>query len=77
MPRWLSTISYPTIREILQGVIIVEDFTPSDFSARKKALPTMRRAYEDGKKVRFFLLTEERFLSLSLVCALLTLYFVK
>ena len=40
-------------KEILQGVKIVEDFTPSDFDARKKALPTMRKAYEDGKKVRF------------------------
>ena len=40
-------------KEILQGVRIVEDFTPSDFDARKKALPTMRKAYEDGKKVRF------------------------
>ena len=39
-------------KEILQGVRIVEDFTPSDFYARKKALPTMRKAYEDGKKVR-------------------------
>ena len=40
-------------KEILQGVRIVGDFTPSDFDARKKALPTMRKAYEDGKKVRF------------------------
>lgn len=40
-------------KETLQGVRIVEDFTPSDFDARKKALPTMRKAYEDGKKVRF------------------------
>ena len=43
-------------KEILQGVRIlriVEDFIPSDFDARKKALPTMRKAYEDGKKVRF------------------------
>ena len=28
-------------KETLQGVRIVEDFTPSDFDARKKALPTM------------------------------------
>ena len=40
-------------KEILQGVRIVEDFTPSDFNVRKKALPIMRKAYEDGKKVRF------------------------
>ena len=38
---------------MLQGVRIVEDFTPSDFDARKKALSTMRKAYEDDKKVRF------------------------
>ena len=29
-------------KAILQGVRIVEDFTPSDFNARKKALPLMR-----------------------------------
>ena len=40
-------------KAILQGVRIVEDFTPSDFNARKKALPLMRKAYEEGKKVRF------------------------
>ena len=40
-------------KETLQGVRIVEDFTPSDFDAGKEALPTMRKAYEDGKKVRF------------------------
>lgn len=40
-------------REILNGVRFVEDFTPSDFNARKLALPTMRKAYEEGKKVRF------------------------
>ena len=40
-------------KEILQGVRIVEDFTPSDFSARKKALPLVKQAYDEGKKVRF------------------------
>ena len=40
-------------KSILQGVRIVEDFTPSDFNTRKKALPLMRKAYDEGKKVRF------------------------
>ena len=40
-------------KAILQGVRIVEDFTPSDFNARKKALPLMKQAYDEGKKVRF------------------------
>ena len=40
-------------KSILQGVRIVEDFTPSDFNARKKALPLMRKAYDEGRKVRF------------------------
>ena len=40
-------------KAILQGVRIVEDFTPSDFNARKKALPLMKQAYHEGKKVRF------------------------
>jgi len=31
----------------------VEDFTPSDFETRKKALPLMRKAFEEGKRVRF------------------------
>ena len=31
----------------------VEKFTPSDFETRKKALPLMRKAFEEGKKVRF------------------------
>ena len=34
-------------------VRIVEDFTPSDFNARKKALPLTKQAYDEGKKVRF------------------------
>ena len=51
--RLLQAAKSANGKEILQGVRIVEDFTPSDFDARKKALPTMRKAYEDGKKVRF------------------------
>ena len=40
-------------KAILQGVRIVEDFTASDFNARKKAFPLMKQAYDEGKKVRF------------------------
>ena len=40
-------------KAILQGVRIVEDFTPSDFNARKKALPVMKQAYDKVKKVCF------------------------
>ena len=38
---------------ILRGVRFVEDFTPGDFNARKKALPLMKQAYDEGKKVCF------------------------
>lgn len=37
----------------LNEVRFVEDFTPSDFETRKKALPLMRKAFEEGKRVRF------------------------
>ena len=37
----------------LNEVRFVEDFTPSDFQTRKKALALMRKAFEEGKKVRF------------------------
>ena len=40
-------------KAILRGVRFVEDFTPSDLNARKKALPLMKKAYDEGKKVRF------------------------
>ena len=40
-------------KAILQEVRLVEDFIPSDFNARKKALPIMKQAYDEGKKVRF------------------------
>ena len=30
-----------------------QDFTPGDFELRKKALPMMKRAFEEGDKVRF------------------------
>ena len=56
-------------KAILQGVRIVEDFTPSDFNGRKKALPLMKQAY---KVKRYTLLQEnsslmeEKLMSLSL-----------
>ena len=37
----------------LGGARIVEDFSPTDFEVRKKALPLMKMAYDEGKKVRF------------------------
>ena len=40
-------------KAILQEVRLVEDFIPSDFNARKKALPIMKQAYDEGKKVCF------------------------
>ena len=40
-------------KEKLNGVRFVEDFIASDFVIRKKALPFMQKAYEEGKKVRF------------------------
>ena len=40
-------------KAILRGVRFVEDFTPSDFNARTEALPLMKQAYDEGKKVRF------------------------
>jgi len=47
----LQTAKSADGKTILQGVQIVEDFTPSDFSARKKALPLMKRAYDEGKRI--------------------------
>ena len=40
-------------KAILQEIRLVEDFIPSDFNAGKKALPIMKQAYHEGKKVRF------------------------
>ena len=31
----------------------MEDFTPYDFETWKKALPIMKEAFDNGKKVRF------------------------
>ena len=38
---------------MLNEVRFVEDFTPNDFEIRKKALPLIRKAFEEGKRVRF------------------------
>ena len=40
-------------KQVLNGVRFVEDFTPYDFEIRKKALPIMQDAFDQGKKVRF------------------------
>ena len=40
-------------KAVLSEVRFVEDFTPNDFEIRKKALPLMRKAFEEGKRVRF------------------------
>ena len=41
-------------KQALNGVRFVEDFTPYDFEIRKKALPIMKEAFDQGrKKVRF------------------------
>ena len=40
-------------KQALNGVRFVEDFTPYDFEIQKKALPIMKEAFDQGKKVRF------------------------
>ena len=40
-------------KQALYGVRFVEDFTPYDFEIRKKALPIMKEAFDQGKKARF------------------------
>ena len=40
-------------KQALNGVRFVEDFTPYDFEIRKRALPIMKDAFDQGKKVRF------------------------
>ena len=49
----LRAAKNPQKKNLLNGVRLVEDFTPGDFELRKKALPMMKRAFEEGKKVRF------------------------
>ena len=43
----------PDKKAMLNGVSCVENFTHNDFEARKKALPIMQKAFEEGKKVKF------------------------
>ena len=49
----LRAAKNPQNKNLLNGVRLVEDFTPGDFELRKKALPMMKKAFEEGKKVRF------------------------
>ena len=47
----LRAANNPQKKNLLNGVRLVEDFTPGDFELRKKALPMIKRAFEEGKKV--------------------------
>ena len=49
----LRAAKSPEKKDTLNEVRIVEDFSPSDFKLRKKALPKMKAAFEAGQKVRF------------------------
>ena len=49
----LRAAKNPEKKHLLNVVRLVEDFTPGDFELRKKALPMMKRTFEEGKKVRF------------------------
>ena len=49
----LRAAKNPQKKNLLNGVRLVEDSTPCDFELRKKALPMMKRAFEEGKKVHF------------------------
>ena len=40
-------------KDTLSGIRLVEDFIPGDFELRKKALPLMKKFFEEGKRVRF------------------------
>ena len=40
-------------KKVLNGVRFVEDFNPYDFEIRKKVLPIIKDAFDQGKKVRF------------------------
>ena len=43
----------PQKKHLLIGVRLVEDFTPGNFELRKKALPMMKRPFEEGKIMCF------------------------
>ena len=55
----LSRVTYfeptknPEKKYLLNGVRLFEDFTHNDLELRKKAFPMMKRAFKEGKKVRF------------------------
>ena len=51
--RLLQIAKTPDKKAMLNGVRFVEDFTHNDFEVRKKALPIMQKAFEEGKKVKF------------------------
>ena len=41
-------------KDALNGLRFVEDFTPNDFETRKKAVPIMKQAFEDGEKSKIY-----------------------
>ena len=49
----LRAAKSPEKKDTLNGVRIVEDFSPSDFELRKKALLKMKAGFEAGQKARF------------------------
>ena len=49
----LRAAKSPEKKDMLNGVRIVEDFSPSDFELQKKALPKMKAAFDAGLKVQF------------------------
>ena len=49
----LRAAKNPQKKTLVNRVRLVEEFTPGDFELRKKALPTMKSAFKEGKKVRF------------------------
>ena len=51
--KLLQIARTPDKKAMLNGVRFVEDFTHNDFEARKKALPIMHKAFEEGKNAKF------------------------
>ena len=51
--EFLRVAKKPENKKALNGIRFVEDFTPYDFETRKKALPIMKEAFDNGKKVWF------------------------
>ena len=48
--EFLRVAKSPGNKEALNGIRFVEDFTPYDFETRKKALPIMKEAFDNGKR---------------------------